>query len=100
MPPIPPVTWVRFATGVAASPSRASAKVDRYRIDSVQALRGAPLSDFAAGQELVRVESTEALPAGEGNLIGVLSHLGYTRGGPSARSLPRPRCPVPTSSWC
>jgi hypothetical protein len=54
-------------------------QVDLYRVDAVHTLRGAPLRDLAPGMNLMRLESTLELPAGEGELIGVTQQLLYTR---------------------
>jgi hypothetical protein len=77
-PPVPPPTWVRFTRDVARASVPAS-NVDRYRIQEVRTVRGAPLAGFASGGELFRTESTATLPPGEGDLIGVLQHLVYMR---------------------
>jgi hypothetical protein len=79
VPPVPPPTWVRFATGVTASSVVLSAQVDRYRIQDVRTVRGEPLSGLGPGQEFARLESTEAIPPGDGDLIGVTQPLHYTR---------------------
>jgi len=69
---------VRFTRGEAAANVPAS-KVDRYRVEDVRAVRGAPLDGLAKGDELYRTESTEVLPPGAGNLIGVVQQLVYMR---------------------
>jgi hypothetical protein len=78
IPPVPPRTWARFCLEASAVPT-STTKVDRYRVDSVRALRGAPPNGIAPGAKLVRLESMVELPAGGGNLIGVTQHLVYTR---------------------
>lgn len=77
-PPVPPPTWVRFTRGAAPANVPAS-KVERYRVEDVRTVRGAPLAGFTEGDALFRTESTGALPAGEGDLVGVLQHLVYMR---------------------
>jgi hypothetical protein len=69
---------VRFcpATSGSATPNT---KIDRYRVDAVRTLSGAPLGGIVPGSELLRLESTAELPPGGGDLIGVLQHFGYTR---------------------
>jgi hypothetical protein len=76
-PALPPTTWVRFSSS-SVQPGDAE-RVDRYRIESVTTISGAPLTGFAPGGALSRVESTAGLPAGPGDLVGVTQHLGYTR---------------------
>jgi hypothetical protein len=78
IPPVPPRTWGRFCveTGVTPPPNT---QVDRYRVDAVHTLRGAPLAGIATGMPFLRLESTRELPAGDGDLIGVTQQLLYTR---------------------
>jgi hypothetical protein len=78
VPPVPPRTWVRFCveTGVTPPPNT---QVDRYRVEAVRTLRGAPLTGVAPGTSLLRLESTHELPAGDGDIIGVTQELLYTR---------------------
>ena len=54
-------------------------KVDRYRIEAVRTVRGAPLTGIEPGSKFVRLESITELPAGGGDLFGVTQHLVYTR---------------------
>ena len=77
-PPVPPPTWVRFARGAAPANVPAS-KVDRYRIEDVRTVRGAPLTGLGTGDAFYRTESTEVLPPGDGDLIGVVQQLVYMR---------------------
>jgi hypothetical protein len=76
-PSIVPTTWVRFTTTVVEP--RAGERVERYRIASVTSHRGLPLEGVEVGAWLSRVESTTGLPSGDGDLVGVTQHLGYTR---------------------
>ncbi len=78
VPPVPPPTWVRFCALPRATPAPTT-KIDRYRIDSVHTVSGAPLRGVTPGAELLRLESTVELPAGDGDLIGVMQHLVYMR---------------------
>ncbi len=64
-------------TQAVSLPSTSTA--DRYRITDLRTVRGAPLVGLALGSELLRVESSRELPVGDGDLIGVTQHLGYTR---------------------
>ena len=76
--PVPPRTWVRFCVEASAVPA-STTRVDRYRVDSVRTVSGAPLAGIVSGAKLVRLESMVELPAGGGDLIGVTQHLVYTR---------------------
>jgi hypothetical protein len=77
-PPVPPPTWVRFTPG--APPEQVpGSQVDRYRVQEVRCVRGAPLAGLAPGDELTRTESTVTLPPGASDLIGVLQQLVYMR---------------------
>lgn len=78
VPPVPPPTWVRFCAAPSATLAPTTT-IDRYRIDSVRTLSGAPPRRLAPGAELSRLESTVELPAGDGDLIGVTQHLVYMR---------------------
>jgi hypothetical protein len=78
VPPVPPPTWGRFCVEESAHPSLTT-KVDRYRIEAVQNVRGAPLAGLEPGTKFVRLESVTELPAGGGELFGVTQHLAYTR---------------------
>jgi hypothetical protein len=78
VPPVPPRTWVRFCAVPSATPAPTT-KIDRYRIDSVNTVSGAPLRGLTPGAEISRLESTVELPAGDGDLIGVTQHLVYMR---------------------
>jgi len=78
VPPVPPPTWARFCVETSASPTLTT-KVDRYRIEAVQNVRGAPLLGLEPGTKFVRLESISELPAGGGDLVGVTQHLVYTR---------------------
>lgn len=82
VPPVPPRTWVRFC--LEAGDLAPTTRVDRYRVETVRTVCGAPLPGIAPGAELLRLESTSELPAGSGDLVGVLQHLGYTRAGERA----------------
>lgn len=76
-PNVPPITWVRFGTALAEP--RDGEHVDRYRLESVTSHRGAPLEGLEVGAPFYRVESTAGVPAGDGDLVAVTQHLGYTR---------------------
>src|SRR5688572_5863518 len=76
-PQVPPTTWVRFSTSTAEPAD--GERVDRYRIESVTSHTGAPLEGLEVGGRLSRIESTMGVPAGEGDLVAVTQHLGYTR---------------------
>jgi Chlorite dismutase len=78
IPPVPPRTWARFCIEASASPALTT-KVDRYRVESVRTVRGAPLVGVAPGVKFVRLESMLELPAGAGDLVGVTQQLMYTR---------------------
>jgi hypothetical protein len=77
-PPVPPRTWVRFCaeTGATTAPTT---KIDRFRVDAVHTLRGAPIAGIAPGASFLRLESTRELPAGSGDIVGVTEQLLYTR---------------------
>lgn len=79
VPPVPPPTWVRFSASATGSTVSATTTIDRFRIEEVRAVRGEPLAGLSVGGALCRIESTAGLPSGDGNLTGVLQHLGYTR---------------------
>jgi hypothetical protein len=79
IPPVPPRTWARFCVADASLEPPSTTRVDRYRVEAVHTLRGAPLRGIAVGAPLVRLESTLELPAGGGDLIGVTQQLLYTR---------------------
>jgi hypothetical protein len=76
-PPVVPISWVRFTTSLI-EPGNGE-RVDRYRIASVTSHRGAPLQGLGVGGFFSRVESTAGVPSGDGELVGVTQHLGYTR---------------------
>src|SRR5688572_18592236 len=79
IPPFPPRTWARFCVAEASLPPSSTTLVDRYRVEAVHTLRGAPLRGISVGAPFVRLESTLELPAGGGDLIGVTQQLLYTR---------------------
>jgi hypothetical protein len=83
VPPVPPRTWARFCTETGATPAPTT-KVDRYCVDVVRPLRGAPPAGIAPGATFFRLESTRELPAGNGDLVGVTQQLVYTRSGERA----------------
>jgi hypothetical protein len=79
IPPVPPRTWARFCVAEPSLAPATTTQVDRYRVEAVHTLRGAPLRGIAVGAPFVRLESTLELPAGGGDLIGVTQQLLYTR---------------------
>ncbi len=79
VPAVPPPTWARFSASSAGSTESFSTTIDRFRIEELRAVRGEPPAGLSVGSPFSRVESTAGLPSGEGNLIGVMQHLGYTR---------------------
>jgi chlorite dismutase len=76
-PPVVPVTWVRFTTSFVEP--KQDERVDRYRITSVTSHRGSPHEGLNVGASFWRVESTAGVPSGQGDLVAVTQHLGYTR---------------------
>lgn len=81
-PQVSPTTWVRFAKNVPTL--REGERVDRYRVESVTSRTGAPLEGLEPGMLVVRLESTVGVPEGDGDLVAVTQHLGYTRSGERA----------------
>jgi len=79
IPPVPPRTWARFCVPETSVAPPSTTRVDRYRVEAVTTLRGAPLRGIKPGMPFQRLESTLELPAGDGELIGVTQHLLYTR---------------------
>ncbi|HEY3497757.1 MAG TPA: chlorite dismutase family protein [Polyangiaceae bacterium] len=71
-----PPTWVRFVRSVPQGLG-AEYRVDRYRIESLRVLTGAPPAGLETGAELFRVETLLGPPPGTGELLGVTQHLGY-----------------------
>ena len=94
IPAIPPPTWVRFTS---RAPNDPASKVERYRVTEHHTRSGAPLTGLAVGSELVRIESTRGVPEGDGDLAGVLLHLGYTRAAERA-ALVTTEVPGPTAT--
>ena len=86
MPVPPPRTWVYFFSNAdveiyGALECSKTAKINRYRIDSSNVLRGESVTDFAPGAEIVRVCSNEPLDGCAERpqaLCGCTQHLHYT----------------------
>jgi len=89
LPVAPPPTWVRFVAGARASASEGE-RVDRYRVEHVTTVRGAPLLGVEVGAVFSRIESTLGVPAGAGDLVGVTTSLAYTRAAERPEIAPAP----------
>lgn len=71
-----PPTWVRFVRSVPSGLG-SEYRIDRYRIEELRTLSGAPLAGLEVGSELFRIETLLGPPPGAGELLGVTQHLGY-----------------------
>jgi hypothetical protein len=71
-----PPAWVRFT--LAPPPGLGpKTSVDRYRVEQVSTVTGAPLGGVEVGAMLFRIETEAGPPPGSGELLGVTQHLGY-----------------------
>jgi hypothetical protein len=97
---ISPPTWVCFTRPLEPSTLDPSAHIDRYRIERVSTVSGAPLSELEAGAELTRIESTRGLPTGASGLVGVTQHLGYQTAAERGALAPPPPPSVSIGGHC
>ena len=79
MPTPPPRTWIYFFPLEESAAHAASAsKINRYRVDSINSVRGESVADFKPGDEIVRMCSIDPLGAQPSILVGCTQHLHFT----------------------
>jgi chlorite dismutase len=91
----PRPTFVRFGSALPP-PNFETSLVDHYRIEVVRSIVGTPIVSMEAGQELLRIESTQGAPPGAGDLVGVTQHAQYQNSAEAAELATRAR-PAPSS---
>ena len=83
MPTPPPRTWIYFFQGdtftnSSAPPLSAASKINRYRVEALNSIRGEPVAFFNPGAEILRVCANDPLSACSESLADCTQHLHFT----------------------